>query len=162
MIYRCGQGCEEDFGWKRPPSTCEPHGTRWSYAKPLGSAKPRKPLKQGKGFSTSKAQREKVKLLPCAYCGREASEYVAIDPAHVWPRGKGGCDHEDCVIPACREPNGDGCHRLFDEGKLELLPALIDRGYWAEMAHPIACHQVSPYTLVERLTTQPANLGEAA
>ena len=110
-------------------------------------------LKQGRGFAASKAQREKVAGLPCINCGREASEYVAIDPAHLWPRGMGGCDDELCVGPLCRDQAG-GCHRLFDEGKLDILAKLIDRGYFAEMGHAIAAHELSPLTLLKRLTGQ--------
>lgn len=112
-------------------------------------------LKQGNGFAVVEAQRAKVRGLVCVGCGQEASEWSAIDPAHLWPRGKGGCDHPDCVIPLCRHSREDGeagCHRRFDEGRLELLPSLIDKGYWVEMAHPILRHEVSPYTLVDRLT----------
>lgn len=104
-------------------------------------------LRRGRGFAVHPKQRAKVKGLPCAACGRAEDEWTAVDPAHVWPRGKGGCDHPDCVIPLCRT-----CHVAFDGGDLELLPSLIDRGYWVEMAHPTLCHQVSPYTLTERLT----------
>lgn len=162
MKYVCGHGCEVEVGMsKRPPRSCEPHGSPLVYAKALkrttslepGRKRPaRKPLKRTNGFAASKAQREKVRGLPCAICGKEASTYRAIDPAHVWPRGKGGCDHEDCVIPGCRTFDGTGCHTLLDLGELEALPALISRGYWAELAHPIACHQVSPTSLVARLT----------
>jgi len=90
----------------------------------------------------SKAQRAKV---------REALSVVSsqpgCDPAHLWPRGRGGCDSPDCVVPLTRRE-----HEAFDRGELDLLPSLIARGYWREMAHPIEAHQVSPVRLVERLT----------
>jgi hypothetical protein len=69
------------------------------------------------------------------------------DPAHLWPRGMGGCDHPDCVVPLTREE-----HRAYDAGELDLLPYLVARGCFAEMAHVIGAHGVSPVTLVERLT----------
>lgn len=72
---------------------------------------------------------------------------AAVDPAHLWPRGKGGCDDPLCVVPLERR-----YHRLFDEGKLDLLPALINGAYWPEIAHVIEAHQVSPTQLLERLT----------
>ena len=109
----------------------------------------RRSLKRGRGFAVAKAQRDKVKLLPCAYCGRDGDDlYVLIDPAHLWPRGKGGCDDPLCVVPLCREH-----HQAFDLGSLELLPSLVSRGYFPEMAHAIT-HGVSPTELVRRLTTE--------
>ncbi len=170
MKFSCPHGCErEQPKSKGHPGSCEAHGETFVYEKALKREAPirrvserRAPkarrrgstLRRGKGFAASPAQREKVRGLPCIFCGREESEYLANDPMHIWPRGKGGCDHELCVVPGCREANGEGCHRLFDEGKLDILPALIDRGYQAEMAHPIAEHGVSPTLLLERLTGQ--------
>jgi len=93
----------------------------------------------------SKAQREKV---------RDALSVVSsqpgCDPAHIWPRGRGGCDSPDCVVALTRAE-----HEAFDAGRLELLPSLIARGCWREMAHPIEAHHVSPVQLVERLTMGP-------
>jgi hypothetical protein len=152
-------GCKAEYsmGQKRP-RRCE-HGALFMTEAEL-SPPPRKPLarvskqrqaeeesgarprrrrstlKQGRGFATAPAQREKVKGLVCVGCGQEASEWTVIDPAHLWPKGKGGCNHPDCVIPLCRHSHEDGeagCH-------------------WVEMAHPISEHQVSPFTLTERLT----------
>jgi hypothetical protein len=107
-------------------------------------------LKRGNGFQASKAQRDKVRLLPCVGCGHGADfpDETGVDPAHLWPRGKGGCDHPDCVIPLCRT-----CHRLFDQGELDLLPRLAGTEAWAkEQAHPILAHGVSPVELVRRLS----------
>lgn len=113
----------------------------------------RKPLRRGKGFSASKAQRRKVEGLSCVACGREEGGGWTIDPAHLWPRGKGGCNSPDCVIPLCRlVSTGFGCHRSFDENQLELLPSLVRKGYHREMAHAIGEHEVSPGELIERCT----------
>jgi hypothetical protein len=150
MLHRAQAcGCEQDIGMSksREPHTCD-HGNRLEYVKalgrPEGSTKPRKPLKQGKGFAASKMQREKVRFMPCLGCGADEG----VDPAHVWSRGKGGCDHPDCVIPLCRS-----CHRAFDEGTLDLLPRLADSEAWQdEQAHPILRHGVSPVELVRRLS----------
>lgn len=111
----------------------------------VGPAKRRKGLRRGRGFDASKAQREKVRDLACVFCGRD--DGVVIDPAHLWPRGKGGCDSADCVIPLCREH-----HRAFDDHQLELLPYLVRKGYHAEMAHAIGAHGVSPGELIGRCT----------
>lgn len=70
-----------------------------------------------------------------------------VDPAHLWPRSLGGCDSLVCVVPLRRD-----LHVLFDEGKLDLLPFLIAKGCWAQLSHPIHEHNVSPLTLLERLT----------
>jgi hypothetical protein len=103
-------------------------------------------LKQGRGFAVTKAQRVKVAEAFCLYCGRDRAS-LPIDPAHLWDRSRGGCDDPACIVPLCRE-----CHRAYDEHRLDLLPLLVEFGYWAEMAHVIAEHHVSPARLLERLT----------
>jgi hypothetical protein len=138
---------------------CPDHGGQMSTFKPRSSTlssssgppKKRKPLKRGKGFAASKEQREKIKGLPCVGCGADPDDWYWIDPAHLWPRGKGGCDDPLCVVPLCRG-SLQNCHQRFDEGKLDLLPKLIDRGYFKEMAHAIEAHELSPLTLLERVT----------
>lgn len=135
----------------REPHFCN-HGNRLEYTKALGASegvqKARKPLRKGKGFAASKAQREKVKSQSCVVCGRDRYE-ATIDPAHVWSRGRGGCDHILCVIALCREH-----HNAYDEHALDLLPHLLNHGLFEEMAHPIRAHGISPLTLLERLTGQ--------
>jgi hypothetical protein len=85
----------------------------------------------------SKAQREKIALNPfCVNCGREQSEWLAVDPGHLCPRGLGGCDDPDCVVGLCRTFAGEGCHRDVDDGKVDLLPKLEPR-YRTELAHCI-------------------------
>lgn len=143
-------GCEHTtwMGQKRP-ERCE-HGNFFvsvNQAQNRGSS-----LKQGKGFAASPAQREKVKGLVCVNCGRARGEYLAIDSAHLTARGMGGCGDPRCVIPLCREGGGKGCHRLFDEGKLDILSLLVERGYFAEMAHAVEAHQLSPLTVVKNTT----------
>jgi hypothetical protein len=69
------------------------------------------------------------------------------DPAHLWPRGMGGCDHPDCVIPLTRAE-----HRDFDLGFLDLLPHLIAQGCWVELAHAVLAHHVDPIALLHRTT----------
>ncbi len=153
------------YNGQKRPDEC-PHGNRYlteaeakpKVRKPLARKSPRRQaeeeagtrprrrstLKQGKGFQASRAQRDKVRGLPCLGCRQE----IPVDPAHIWPQGKGGCDHSDCVIPLCRT-----CHRSFDEGKLELLERLAGTEAWAEeQAHPILVHGVSPVELVRRLS----------
>jgi hypothetical protein len=111
-------------------------------------------LKRGRGFAVTEAQREKTLGLPCVGCGEADTfevEAAHTDPAHLWPRSFGGCDHVDCVIPLCRK-----CHRRLDDPSdaFDLLPALVERGYWKELAHPILCHEVSLVPLLERVTGQ--------
>ena len=62
----------------------------------------------------SAEQRCKVAELTCLVCGR-----TPVDPAHLVPRRLGGCDSPDCVVPLCRTH-----HRLFDTGRLVLVPYL--------------------------------------
>jgi len=96
------------------------------------------------GFEVSSAQRKKIKGMRCLYCGAEAP-----DPAHVWQRSRGGCDHPDCVVPLCRE-----CHDRYDERlspRIDILPQLISGRFWVELAHPTLEHRVSPTALVARL-----------
>lgn len=81
-------------------------------------------MKRGKGFSASKAQRAKVDGETCRRCGAPF-----VDPAHVVDRSLGGCDDEDCVCPLCRR-----CHRLYDEGRIDILPLLSLK----EQAHAVA------------------------
>jgi hypothetical protein len=86
----------------------------------------------------SDAQRRKVLGLPCLGCGREGTAWLAIDPAHVTPRSLGGCDAPECVVPLCRDGAGQGCHRAYDQGRLDLLPLLENQGAWrAEQAHAV-------------------------
>jgi hypothetical protein len=110
-------------------------------------------LQRSNGFEASPAQRKKVKGLACVGCGKEAGGAWAIDPMHVWPRGKSGCDDPVCVLPGCRNVyTGEGCHRAFDQGELDLLPRLAGSEAWAkEQAHPIAEHGVGLVEPVKRL-----------
>jgi hypothetical protein len=169
MEFTCRHGCTVEITMSelhdRAGEKCEPHGEPLRYGKalkrstPLARTSTEAPaarrrgstLKRGRGFAVTPAQREKVAGLPCINCGREQSEYVAIDPAHLWPRGRGGCDDPLCVGPLCRDIEG-GCHREFDLGHLDLLPKLIGRSYFAEIAHMISAHELSPLTVLERLT----------
>ena len=152
VAQTCGCSVDVSMGQKRP-RTC-PCGNL--FQRPGAGPKPRKAMKRGRGFAASPAQREKVKGTVCIACGREATEdgALVIDPAHVWPRGKGGCDHPDCVWGLCRlQRDGSGCHRLFDEGKMDLLPKVSENpeAFAVEITHPLLCHGVTLVELVRRL-----------
>lgn len=146
-------GCTQDvYLGKKRERFCE-HGRLFQRVREDGSKVTG--IQPGRGFEASPAQRLKVAALVCAGCGKEAIPGVqAIDPAHLWPRSKGGCDKADCVIPLCRiEATGEGCHRLFDQGRLDLVPRFADSEAWqVEQAHPILFHGVSPVELVRRLS----------
>jgi len=60
------------------------------------------------------AQRAAVAGRCCIVCGSDRR----IDPAHLIPRSLGGCGDPLCVVPACRR-----CHRAYDRGELDLVPA---------------------------------------
>jgi hypothetical protein len=99
----------------------------------------RTPLKRAPFSPASPAQRAKIKGQRCVHCGRPAT-----DPMHLWPRGKGGCDDPQCVVPGCRS-----CHRLFDAGALDVLADLV-RDFKPEIAH--AQLHTDPVSLLARLT----------
>jgi hypothetical protein len=76
--------------------------------------------------AASAEQRQKVGGFGCLVCGR-----TPVDPAHLVPRRLGGCDSPDCVVPLCRTH-----HRLFDTGRLALVPYLCP-GLERELRHAL-------------------------
>jgi hypothetical protein len=107
----------------------------------------RSPLKKGRGFAASAEQRAKVRDWSCLRCVRDERDGVKIDPAHVIPRSMGGCNHEDCVIPLCRE-----CHQAYDTGNLDLLPVLERENRHAELGHAVG--HVGLISTLERVTNE--------
>ena len=93
-------------------------------AKPL---RRRTPLERGPAAAASRAQRDAVRGAPCIVCGTRAR----VDPAHLVPRGLGGCDDALCVVALCREH-----HRAYDRGRLDLVPFLEPR-FRAQAAHAV-------------------------
>ena len=75
----------------------------------------------------SPAQRDRVHGAPCIVCGAR----TRVDPAHLVPRGVGGCDDALCVVPLCRIH-----HRAYDRGALDLVPHL-EPDHRAEAAHAV-------------------------
>ncbi len=163
MRFVCDQGCVEEGTKKNPPPRiCPEHGSPFVYEKEMkraplravsdcGSEEARRrgsTLKRGRGFAVTKAQRDKVRDLPCIVTGQDRHE-ATIHPMHVWDRSRGGCDDPLCVVPGSAE-----IHRLYDERKLDILPHLLNRGYFKELAHIIEAHEVSPTMLLERVTCQ--------
>jgi hypothetical protein len=72
----------------------------------------------------AKVEREGARLWdPAVSVGWDEEHHLedaeVVDPAHITPRPVGGCDDKDCVCPLPRR-----LHRLYDEGKLDLLPYL--------------------------------------
>jgi hypothetical protein len=86
----------------------------------------------------SPAQRAKVNAegIVCVGCRRPQSEWLALDPAHVVDRSRGGCDSPLCVVPLCRAGDGSGCHHEYDEGDLDLLK-LLEPHFREEQAHAV-------------------------
>lgn len=117
--------------------------------------------RNGRAYGTrispaSDEQRAAVAGMACLGCGQMAAEWLAIDPAHVFPRGRGGCDSHLCVVPLCRTFAGEGCHRLFDTGSLDLLRVITRPDAW-EQWRPVVQHALehcTPNELLERLTGQ--------
>ena len=91
----------------------------------------------------SEPQRLKVAGSPCLVCGARDG----VDPAHITPRARGGCDHPDCVVPLCRFR----CHRAFDDARLDLL-AYLEPRHRSELAHALS--HLGLIELLERLTAE--------
>lgn len=106
--------------------------------------KARSAPKPRKGISpASPAQRSKA-----AFCiVRNLDRFEAtIDPAHLWPRGSGGCDDPLCVVGLERS-----IHRAFDDGEFELLPYLVER-HVPELCHALEHADGNVVALLQRLT----------
>lgn len=91
----------------------------------------RKPskLKRTPVGHASPRQRVKVEAQGCRVTAARPAESYVVDPAHVTPRGIGGCDHEDCVVGLRRD-----LHIKYDNGELDLLPYLS----LEEQAHAVS------------------------
>ena len=95
----------------------------------------RKGLKNTPLGHASPAQKAKVEREGCRlshlinsqghYMGVEP---VVVDPAHITPRGVGGCDDPLCICPLTRRN-----HLLYDRGELDILPYLT----LEEQAHAV-------------------------
>ena len=85
------------------------------------------PLRRTPSMAATDVQRAAVAGRACIVCGAD----TRIDPAHLSPRGLGGCGDRLCVIPACRD-----CHRAYDRGELDLLPYL-EPAFRAQLAHAV-------------------------
>lgn len=107
-------------------------------------------------------QKERCSNQVCIVCGRF---FNLCEPSHVVPRGHPkmsaiAADDVRAVVPLC--PGTDGCHRLFDEDRIDLLPFLEpawrDSQEWAAGAVGLA----TAYRSItgERLdrTTQPSEV----
>lgn len=67
--------------------------------------------------------------------------------AHLWPRGMGGCDEADCVVPLVRP-----VHRALDDGRFDVLPYLIAHGCVPELQHALGHANGDLVALIERVT----------
>jgi hypothetical protein len=81
-----------------------------------------------RSMAASQAQRAKITGAACIVCQKTNG----LTPAHLAPRGLGGCDHPDCVVPMCWAH-----HRAYDTGRLDLLAHLEPR-WRAEVADAVA------------------------
>jgi hypothetical protein len=116
-------------------------------------------MKRSRGFAASRAQRDKVRDLPCLVCGRDRYE-VTVDPAHLCPRARGGCDADECVVPLCRIH-----HHMFDGGKLSILSELVAGRMHAELSHALGHLDCDLIGLLHRVTGEryvPDPVSEAA
>jgi hypothetical protein len=85
------------------------------------------PLQRTRSLAATDGQHAAVAGRPCIACGATHR----IDPAHLIPRSLGGWGDALCVVPLCR-----GCHRAYDEGRLDLLPYL-EPAWRAQLAHAV-------------------------
>jgi hypothetical protein len=85
------------------------------------------PLQPTPSLAATDSQRAAVAGRVCIVCGATHR----IDPAHLIPRSLGGCGDPFCVVPLCR-----GCHRAYDQGRLDLLPYL-EPAWRSWLAHAV-------------------------
>lgn len=90
----------------------------------------------------SSEQRAKIKRA-CIVTG----DTTGCDPAHLWPRGMGGCDDPLCVVPLRRD-----VHEAYDRHQVDLLPHLLAHGMHAEIAHAVEHARGDLVAVLERLT----------
>lgn len=96
------------------------------------------PLRRTTPLARATSPRRRA-ISPASPAQRDKADAASIisgeygcDPAHIWPRGLGGCDSPLCVVPLTRAE-----HRAYDDGRLDLLPHLIAHGLVAELAHAL-------------------------
>ena len=81
----------------------------------------------------------------CRWCAYRDN----LEAAHIIPRSLGGGQSPDSIVPLCRD-----CHRAYDAGRLDLLPALT----FAEQAEAVrvlgihrALQRISPQFNLRRV-----------
>ena len=108
---------------RRTPLVTRSELKRRTELKPGSQSRPRRqPISPASAEQRSKT-REAVSIV--------SGEY-GCDPAHIWPRGLGGCDDPLCVVPLTRAE-----HAAYDLGELDLLPYLLAHGLVAELQHAL-------------------------
>lgn len=138
---------ETPHGGSWPAKYCSPTCHRAS--KPKKAPQPRStlltttPRAQRPISPASTAQRLKRDLGACIVTGATTN----VDPAHLCPRGKGGCDDPLCVVPLARD-----VHRAFDDGQVDLMPYLCSSDYTAELQHALGHYRGNLLALLQRLT----------
>lgn len=166
MKLHCPRGhTRKTRGFQPEPDelTCAECGGRMTSFKPREKDAEQAKRSRQAISPASPAQRRKVRELGyCIACRKPASEDRAIDPAHLCDRSKGGCDHEDCVTGLCRTFRRDGCHDLYDDGKLDLLKVIAERwpaekAEWQHMAE-----HLNPVEALEQLANARTQWSDAA
>lgn len=109
-----------------------------------GLSRSSKPRKRAAVSAASPAQRAKVKDAVSVISGQGP-----CDPAHIWPRSLGGCGDALCVVPLTRDE-----HRAYDDGDLDLLPALVAQRRLAEIQHALTHVNGSLLRLLQRVTNK--------
>jgi len=142
--------CRKEMPWEARDQFCESEQAAGMERHSLVAA-----LKPEKGLSRPVGGRPKRSFTPASDEQRDDIRKRAsimpgsgpIDPGHITPRAHGGCDDPLCVVPLYRT-----AHLLFDDGKLDILGAMIANGLYEEMGHAVSVHRQDPITLLQRLT----------
>ncbi len=107
----------------------------------------RSPLKARPVSPASPVQRAKATW--CVVSGARRDEGFMIDPAHLAARGRGGCNDSLCTVGLRRD-----LHRLFDDGRLDILGWLLAHGLVDEICHALRHYDGDMPGLLQRLTGQ--------
>jgi hypothetical protein len=115
-------------------------------------------MKRSKSFTpASKEQRAKVKAARIVLVrddfgkvwGVLSTEAEPVDPMHLTPRSKGGCNDPACTVAAARFT----VHRPYDDGELSLLEFFAEEAnrlaFLPELQHMLT--HLSPVEMVEQL-----------
>jgi hypothetical protein len=118
--------------------------------------KPSAPRARPRGISPA-TPAQRARTVTCVVTGARRDEGWTVDPAHLCPRGLGGCNDPLCVVGLRRD-----LHDAFDQGELDLLPWLIAHGMVAEIQHALEHYRGDLLGLAARLCGERAFVPEGS